>query len=197
MVKDTSLRGFLRKEVSKSRIKGQVPGREGESAFDRLKRGPRKPNDLSSLFGDSTNYGSSDDNSGRRGASNNVESDTKSMFSLFNERVEEPRTKEDKLQEFLANIKSKEANKPGGSQGTPKHAEIEALRDELASLVAFEETLSIQEKQPIRNQREKLSLQINILQVELEKIEKEERIGMFFDFGIHTLSELILSHSET
>jgi hypothetical protein len=181
MVKDTSLSAFLRKEVLKSKIKGQAPSLKGESAFDRLKRGSRKRNDLSSLFGDSTAYGSSDGNSGSECASKGHESDTNSMFSLFNERVEVPRTKEDNLEAFLANVKPKEAGKPGGSQLTPKHAELEALRDELASLVAFEETLSIQERRSIRKQKEKLALQINVLQVEVDKIEKEQRTGMCSD----------------
>lgn len=179
MVKDRSLSSFLRKEVLKSKIKGQESNRKGESAFDRLKRGPRKHYDISSIFGDSTTYGSSDGNSKSQSIPKDDEIDTKSMFSLFNERVGEPRTKEDNLQEFLANVKPKEVSKSGGSQLTPKHAELEALRDELASLVAFEETLNVHERLPIRKQREKLTLQINVLQVEVDKIDKEKRTGMF------------------
>jgi hypothetical protein len=125
------------------------------------------------------------------------ESETKNLlaFTLF----DEPKSKKERLAGFLAKEAANKGEVKSGRRYTsPKHAELEALRDELVTLIGHEQLLTVKERSRIRMEKEKLAADINLLEVQVEKFETERRTGMCVQYAAWGCNDgLTYTHSET
>jgi hypothetical protein len=175
MPKKISLRGFLRQEILRKRIRTTSDTHDDASpsapSIDPLTQEDEKPQpeDFDSLFDEPI-----------RVAPGDQSKKIGELDSIFGEPVEPIITKEEvlqtRLQQLLAHSASENAQ---FSPPTPQNPVLDAMKNELQSLVALEEKAQISEMESVRRRKKALLQEIGAAEREEEE---RQRRGMWLYF---------------